>query len=76
MDRDDIAPQLTARETIAAGTYLVFDILLLLLAIGIPVLIANLFSPTFPRRWKAGNVLGLLLLLSVPALIVLLVWWV
>ncbi len=75
MDRDYIAPQLTVRETIVAGIHLVLATLLLLLVIGIPVLIANLSSPTFPPRWKLSNVVGLLLLLSVPgAVIALLVW--
>ena len=75
MDRDYVAPQLTARETIVAGVYLVFDVLLFLLVIGIPVLIANLFSPIFPRRWKLGNALGLLLFLGIlAALVALLVW--
>ncbi len=75
MDRDHIAPQLTVRETIVAGTHLVLDTLFFLLVVGIPVLIANLFSPTFPRRWKLGNAVGLLVLLSVPgAVIALLIW--
>ena len=75
MERECSAPQLTVREGIVAGTHLVLDTLLLLLVIGIPVLVANLFSPTFPHRWKLGNALLLFLLLSLPgALIALLVW--
>jgi hypothetical protein len=75
VDRDYVAPQLTLRETIVAGSHLILDTLFILLVVGIPVLFANLFSPTFPPRYKLGNVLGLLVLLSVPtALVALLVW--
>lgn len=61
MDKDYIAPQLTLREAIAAGAYVVFSTALVLFAVGIPALVANLFSPTFPRRLKIGNALVLAL---------------
>jgi hypothetical protein len=64
MDRDDITPQLTARETIVAGTYAVLDVFLLVFAIAVPALAANLFSPTFPKKWKLGNALALLAVLA------------
>jgi len=75
VDRDYIAPQLGAREMVAAAAYVVFDTLFYLLIIGVPALVINFFSPTFPRRWKLGNALTLLaflLLLSVP--VALVVW--
>jgi hypothetical protein len=56
--------QLTIRETIAAGTYVVFDMLCLFCVVAFPALVANLFSPAFPRRWKVGNALTVLLLLA------------
>jgi hypothetical protein len=73
MDRDYIAPQLTWRETIVAGTYVVLDIFVLLFFIAIPTLAANLFSPTFPKTWKLGNALALLLILALAGAIVALV---
>jgi hypothetical protein len=75
MDKDYIAPQLSAREMVAAAAYVVLDTLFYLLIIGVPALVINFFSPSFPRRWKLGNalaVLAFLLLLSVP--IALIVW--
>jgi hypothetical protein len=75
VDREYIAPQLTIRETLIAGAHLVLDTLLFLLVIGVPVLVANLFSTTFPGRWKVGNLLVLFSLLCVPtAVIALLIW--
>jgi hypothetical protein len=73
MDRDYIAPQLTWRETIVAGTYVILDVFLLLLIIAIPTLAANLFSPTFPKKWKLGNALALLLILALAGAIVALI---
>jgi hypothetical protein len=73
MDRDYIAPQLTLREAVVAGTYIVLDLLLLLFVIAIPTLVANLFSPTFPKKWKAGNALALLFILALVGAIVALV---
>ena len=73
MDKDYIAPQLTWRETIVAGTYVVLDVFLILFAITIPTLAANLFSPTFPKKWKLGNALALLFILALVGAIVSLV---
>jgi hypothetical protein len=73
MDRDYIAPQLTWRETIVAGTYVILDVFLLLFVIAIPTLAANLFSPSFPRKWKLGNALALLFILALVGAIVTLV---
>jgi hypothetical protein len=73
MDRDYIAPQLTWRETIVAGTYVVLDVFLILFVIAIPTLAANLFSPTFPKKWKLGNALALLFILALVGAIVALV---
>jgi ABC-type uncharacterized transport system permease subunit len=61
MDREYIGQQLTVRETISAGAYVLVDTLLVLFLIGVPALVSNLFSPAFPKRWKLGNVLALLL---------------
>jgi hypothetical protein len=73
MDRNYIAPQLTVRETVVAALYVATDTFLLLFLIGIPALVTNLFSPTFPRRWKLGNVLALLLPLALLGAIVALI---
>jgi hypothetical protein len=70
MDKDYIAPQLTWRETIVAGTYVVLDVFLILFAITLPTLAANLFSPTFPKKWKLGNALALLFILALVGAIV------
>lgn len=70
MDRDYIAPQLTWRETIVAGTYVVLDVFFILFVIAIPTLAANLFSPTFPKKWKLGNALALLFILALVGAIV------
>jgi hypothetical protein len=74
VDRDYIAPQLTVREMLVAGTYVMVDMFLLLFVIGIPALIANFFSPVFPRRWKLWNALALLIpLVLVGAIVALIV---
>ena len=73
MDRDYIAPQLTVRETIVAGAYVLMDVFLLLFFIGIPALIANFFSPVFPRRWKLWNALSLLVPLALLSAIIALI---
>jgi hypothetical protein len=73
VDRDYIAPQLTVRETVVAALYVATDTFLLLFLIGIPALVTNLFSPTFPRRWKLGNVLALLLPLALLGALVALI---
>ena len=75
MDMEQSAPQLSVRETLVAGTHLVLDTLFLLLIVGVPVLVANLFSPTLPVRFKLGNVVGLLALLGLPAAIIALLVW-
>ena len=73
MDREYIGQQLTVRETIVAGAYVLVDTLLILFLIGLPALVSNLFSPAFPKRWKIGNILALLLPLVLLSAIVALV---
>ena len=73
LDRDYIAPQLTVRETVVAGAYVLADMFLLLFFIGIPALIANFFSPVFPRRWKLWNALSLLIPLALLGAIIALI---
>jgi hypothetical protein len=74
MDRDYIAPQLTVREIVVSGLYVLVDTLLVLFLIGIPALVTNVFSPTFPARGKLGNILALLLpLVLVCALVTIVV---
>ena len=73
MDRGYIRQQLTVRETIVAGAYVLVDTLLVLFLIGLPVLVSNLFSPAFPKRWKLGNVLALLLPIVLLSAVVALV---
>mgnify|MGYP006301148995 CR=1 FL=1 len=70
MDRDQHS-QLTIRETVAAGTYVVLDMLCLFCVVAIPALVTNFFSPAFPRRWKVGNALTLLFLLVLAAAVAL-----
>ena len=70
MDREYIAPQLTVRETVVAGTYAVLDVFLFVFGLAIPTLVANLFSPTFPSKWKLGNALALLSMLALVGVIV------
>lgn len=70
MDREYIGQQLTVRETIVAGAYVLVDTLLILFLIGLPALVSNLFSPAFPKRWKIGNILALLLPLVLLSAIV------
>ena len=73
MDKDYIAPQLTVRETIVAGAYVLVDMFLLLVFLGIPALISNFFSPVFPRRWKLWNALSLLIPLALLGAIIALI---
>jgi len=73
MDRDYIAPQLTWREAIVAGTYVVLDVFFILFVIAIPTLAANIFSPTFPKKWKLGNAVALFFILALVGVIVTLV---
>ena len=73
MDKSYIAPQMTVRETIAAGMYVTLDTLFLLFFVGLPALATNLFSPSFPRRWKLGNAMALLLPFALLSAIVALV---
>lgn len=67
MDKKYIAPQLSLREAMAAGTFVVLDAFLFLLLVGVPALAVNMFSPTFPWRWKLGNALILAGLLALIA---------
>lgn len=52
VDRSYIAPQLTPREKLVAGAFVVLDTCFFLFGIGTSVLVYNLFSETFPRREK------------------------
>lgn len=74
MDKTYIAPQLTLCEKVTAGAYALSGLLLVLTVIGTSALVSNLFSPTFPWRWKVVNVLVLLLPLALLAALIALVF--
>ncbi len=69
IDRRYIAPQLSTKEKLVAGVFTALDLFLLLFVVGVPVLVLNVFSSTYPRREKAINAC---VLLGVAAAIALL----
>ena len=73
VDRSYIAPQLTWREKLVAGTYTLLDIGFILWVIGLNVVIYNFFSRPYPLRAKAINALILLTGAALVAGIVLLI---
>jgi uncharacterized membrane protein YqjE len=75
MDKSYIAPQLTAREKVIAGTFTLLATGFFLFAIGIPILILNLFSPTYPWRGKVVNIAVLLAGLGLVGAIAALLLW-
>ncbi len=73
-DKNYIAPQLTVREKLTAGVFILLDTGFVLFGLGIPILVSNLFSPTYPRRDKLINALilslGLIIIVTVLTLII------
>ncbi len=72
IDRRYIAPQLSTKEKLVAGAFTALDMFLLLFVIGVPVLVFNVFSPTYPRREKAINACVLLGVAAVVAVLAVL----
>jgi len=60
IDRSYIAPQLSAREKVAAGAFTLLDVAILLFGIGTSMLVCNLFSDGYPRIAKLVNALVLI----------------
>jgi hypothetical protein len=74
IDKSYIAPQLTVREKIIAGMFVLLDVGVLFVGLGVPILVSNLFSPTLPWKWKLGNILALLVITVFIGAIPLSIW--